>query len=89
VTKEYVEFVLRLWRPKFLAEAPETARANINLDTLRPLRIPMPPFPLQNKFTALVEQQQHMLAVQREAGRQGDHLFQALLQRAFIRTSTS
>jgi hypothetical protein len=44
-TKEYIEFLLRFWRPVFLAQAPETARANINLDTLRPLRIPVPPVP--------------------------------------------
>jgi type I restriction enzyme S subunit len=46
-SKEYVEFLLRFWRPVFLAQAPETARANIHLDTLRPLRIPLPPLPLQ------------------------------------------
>lgn len=40
-TTEYVEFLLRFWRPIFIAQAPETARANINLDTLRPLRIPV------------------------------------------------
>ena len=31
---EYIERVLRFWRPIFVAQAPETARANINLETL-------------------------------------------------------
>jgi type I restriction enzyme S subunit len=82
-TKEYIEFLLRFWRPVFLAQAPETARANINLDTLRPLRIPVPPLPLQQKFAALVERVERLRAVQREAMRQAEHLFASLLHRAF------
>lgn len=85
-TKEYIEFLLRFWRPVFLAQAPETARANINLDTLRPLRIPVPPLPLQQKFAALVERVERLRAVQREALRQAEHLFQTLLHRAFQET---
>ena len=82
-TKEYIEFLLRFWRPVFLAQAPETARANINLDTLRPLRIPVPPLPLQQKFADLVERVERLRAVQREALRQAEHLFTSLLHRAF------
>jgi type I restriction enzyme S subunit len=82
-TKEYIEFLLRFWRPVFLAQAPETARANINLDTLRPLRIPVPPLPLQQKFSALVGRAEGLRAVQHEALRQAEHLFTSLLHRAF------
>ena len=82
-SKEYVEFLLRFWRPVFLAQAPETARANINLDTLRPLRIPVPPLPLQQKFAALVERVERLRSVQRESLRQSEHLFQSLLHQAF------
>jgi len=82
-TKEYIEFLLRFWRPVFLAQAPETARANINLDTLRPLRIPVPPLPLQQKFAALVERVERLRAAHREALRQAEHLFASLLHRAF------
>ncbi len=82
-TKEYIEFLLRFWRPVFLAQAPETARANINLDTLRPLRIPVPPLALQQKFAALVERVERLRAVHREALRQAEHLFASLLDRAF------
>jgi type I restriction enzyme S subunit len=75
--------LLRFWRPVFLAQAPETARANINLDTLRPLRIPVPPLPLQQKFAAVVERVERLRAVQREVLRQAEHLFASLLHRAF------
>jgi type I restriction enzyme S subunit len=82
-TAEYVEMLLRFWRPVFLAQAPETARANINLDTLRPLRIPVPPLQLQQQFATLVAWHERLHAVQREALRQAEHLFQSLLQQAF------
>lgn len=82
-TKEYIEFLLRFWRPVFLSQAPETARANINLETLRPLRVALPPLQLQNYFAALVERHKHLRARQREALRQADHLFESLLQRSF------
>jgi type I restriction enzyme S subunit len=82
-TKEYIEFVLRFWRPTFLAQAPETARANINLDTLRPLRIPLPPLPLQQNFSNLVKRLDHLRSNQCESLRQADHLFQTLLHQAF------
>jgi type I restriction enzyme S subunit len=82
-TKEYIEFLLRFWRPVFLAQAPETARANINLDTLRPLPIPLPPLPLQQKFAAIVERVERVRAVQREALRQAEHLFASLLHQGF------
>jgi restriction endonuclease S subunit len=82
-TKEYIEFLLRFWRPVFLAQAPETARANINLDTLRPLRIPVPPLCLQQKFAAVVKQVECLRMIQREVLRQAEHLFASLLDRAF------
>jgi type I restriction enzyme S subunit len=82
-TTEYVEFLLRFWRPVFLAQAPETARANINLETLRPLRIPIPPIALQKSFSSVVGRVQNLEFIHREALRQAEHLFQTLLHRAF------
>ena len=40
VPAEFIEFLLRFWRPVFVATAPSTARANINLQTLNVVRIP-------------------------------------------------
>lgn len=42
-----------------------------------------PPLPLQQQFAALVAQHERVRAVQREALRQAEHLFQSLLHRAF------
>lgn len=39
----FIEYVLRFWKPVLRANAPEAARANINIETLRPLKIVMPP----------------------------------------------
>jgi type I restriction enzyme S subunit len=82
-TKEYVHSLLQIWRPIFLAQAPETARANINLDTLRPLRVPLPPLSLQKQFSDLALSQRRLHATHTEALRQADHLFQTLLHQAF------
>ncbi|WP_051184505.1 restriction endonuclease subunit S [Desulfatiglans anilini] len=35
----FIEFLLRFWKPVLRARAPEAARANINIETLRPLPI--------------------------------------------------
>ncbi|MEI6149142.1 MAG: restriction endonuclease subunit S [bacterium] len=82
-SSEYIEFLLRFWRPVFLAQAPETARANINLDTLRPLRIPVPPLALQKRFADQVRGHERLKTTQRESLRQAEHLFQSLLHQAF------
>lgn len=39
----FIEYVLRFWKPVLRAKAPEAARANINIETLRPLAMVMPP----------------------------------------------
>lgn len=40
-TGEFIEYLLRFWKQRFRDEAPETARANINLETLRPVPVPV------------------------------------------------
>jgi type I restriction enzyme S subunit len=82
-TPEYIEHLLRFWKPIFRAQAPETARANINLGTLRPLPVILPPLPLQQQFTHIVRKFERLRTQQRKAERQAEHLFQALLHRAF------
>ena len=42
-----------------------------------------PPLPLQQQFAHIVHKFERLRAQQREAERQAEHLFQALLQRAF------
>ncbi len=88
-TPEYIECLLRFWKPIFLAQAPETARANINLDTLRPLKIPLPSSSEQQKFSQIVQRFERLCTQQREGDRQAEHLFQTLLHRAFRGELTS
>jgi len=82
-SSEYIERVLRFWRPIFVAQAPETARANINLETLRPLRIPLPPLPLQREFAAQVSAVERLKVSQRASLAKLDALFASLQHRAF------
>lgn len=51
----FVELCLRRLRPRLLAIAPRSAQANINLTTLKPLRIPVPPPAEQEKIAAIVD----------------------------------
>lgn len=62
-------------------------RARVSMGELAQLPIPLPPLSHQLKFAALVERVESLRAVQREALRQAEHLFQALLREAF-RTET-
>jgi type I restriction enzyme S subunit len=64
-------------------------RARVSMGELARLPIPVPPIQLQQEFAALVERVERLRAVQREALRQADHLFQTLLHRAFSETDSS
>jgi type I restriction enzyme, S subunit len=66
-----------------LKRGQEDAYTFMSTGSLGELQIPLPPFPLQQKFAGMVEQVDHLRAVQREALRQADHLFQTLLYQAF------
>jgi type I restriction enzyme, S subunit len=78
---EYLEYLLRSWKMIFRARAPETARANINLETLRPIPIPLPPIEEQKVFRKIY---QFVHSKKNEVGISlSEDLFNALLQRAF------
>ncbi len=80
---EYIERVLRFWRPIFVAQAPETARANINLETLRPLQVPSPPVQHQCEFARRVAAVEQLRSAHRASLVQMDELFASLQHRAF------
>jgi type I restriction enzyme S subunit len=82
-SSEYIERVLRFWRPVFVTQAPETARANINLETLRPLKIPIPPVNVQREFSTQVAAVERLKASQRASLAKLDALFASLQHRAF------
>jgi type I restriction enzyme S subunit len=55
----------------------------INREELSDIPVLLPPIAEQEKFAALAKRHERMLARQREALNQADHLFQSLLDRAF------
>lgn len=83
VRVEFVRFWLVFLQQILEKTAPEAAQKNINLEILRALRCPVPPFSLQEQFAALVSRHERLRAGQREALRQAEHLFQSLLHQVF------
>jgi type I restriction enzyme, S subunit len=80
---EYLEMVLQYWRPVFIEQAPATARANINLETFRPLQVPLPPLTLQQEFADRIQAIEALKAQHRESLAKMDTLFASLQHRAF------
>ncbi|MBN1812240.1 MAG: restriction endonuclease subunit S [Anaerolineae bacterium] len=58
-------------------------QSNVSPTLLREFPMLMPPIPLQQQFARVVRKAERLRAQQREAQRQAEHLFQALLHRAF------
>jgi type I restriction enzyme, S subunit len=56
---------------------------DLGLKRMPRIKIYLPPLPLQQKFTQIVQKHKRLRAQQREAERQAEHLFQSLLHRAF------
>ena len=55
----------------------------LNMGIIKELVIPVPPMDAQRNFVVAVKQHERLMAQQREALRQAEHLFQTLLHRAF------
>ncbi len=80
---EYVEFVLRCRRPLLLAQAPDAARANFNLEILRDLQIPLAPLGDQERFVRFILEIRELEAAQAAGRKRLDDLFRSLVNRAF------
>jgi type I restriction enzyme S subunit len=59
-------------------------KPGLNLDQIREIRVPVPQVCHQERFVELVERVERLRAMQREALRQAEHLFQTLLHQAFF-----
>ncbi len=77
----FIEYVLRFWKPVLRAKAPEAARANINIETLRPLAIVMPPN--RAKFSEAVIKVEGLKAAYQNSLADLEALYGALSQKAF------
>ncbi|MCY2976982.1 MAG: restriction endonuclease subunit S [Planctomycetota bacterium] len=82
-TSEYIEFLLRLWKPRLKELAPDAARANLNLERLRPLPALIPKLELQKEFSRIAQDLRQLTIDKTENGRLLDNLFSSLQQRAF------
>jgi type I restriction enzyme S subunit len=56
ISNEFVLYCLRFYQEYFEHRAPKSAQMNINLDTLRTLRMPKPPEALQFEFSQFVHE---------------------------------
>lgn len=79
----YIEYVLRFWKQLFRAIAPHTARANINLKIIKPIKIPLPPINLQNKFGEISKYYFTVRDCELNSEQQINNLFNILMDRAF------
>lgn len=77
----FIEFVLRFWKPVLRAKAPEAARANINIQTLRPLQIIFPPE--RHKFSELMRRLEVLGTAYQQSLTDLEALYDALSQQAF------
>jgi type I restriction enzyme S subunit len=60
-----------------------SASPHVNIGDLKKLTVPLPPLPLQQKFSQIAQKYERLRAQQRESARQAEHLFQSLLHSAF------
>jgi type I restriction enzyme S subunit len=82
-TPEFIEFLLRQWKPRLKQMAPDAARANLNLERLRPLPALSPSIEEQEEFSRIARMLRSHLLVQQESEMQLSYLFSSLQQRAF------
>ena len=79
----YLEFLLRFWKPVLKARAPEAARANININTLKPLGIILPSAHLVTNFVSAVKKVEFLKTLYRQSLNELENLYGALSQKAF------
>ena len=79
----FIEFLLRFWKPVLRARAPEAARANINIETLRPLPVIWPLENDREKFAAIAEKVESLKARYQQSLTDLESLYDALSQKAF------
>ena len=83
VTSEYIQFWLGCIQGDLEREAPQVAQKNINLEILSCLDTPLPPLPLQKKFSSIAMKIRSAKTKYGMMGVKADNLFASLSHRAF------
>ncbi len=85
LVSKYLEHFLRSSYSQYMIErsAHQSSQANLFTGQIKELPVLLPPFTLQQKFTAIVQRFERLRTQQHEADRQAEHLFQSILHRAF------
>lgn len=83
IDETFLEFSLRFWKPVLLKNAPEAARANINLDILNKLKITLPPLNLQTQFSTIVEKVEVLKSDYQASLNELENIYGVLSQKAF------
>ncbi len=79
----FIEHILRFWKPVLRAKAPEAARANINIETLRPLPIIRPSHDDIVKFSITSTKLEDIKTLYKQSLAELENLYGALSQKAF------
>jgi type I restriction enzyme S subunit len=82
-TSEFIEFLLRLWKPRLKQLAPDAARANLNLERLRPLPALAPPIEEQREFSRIAVMLRSLVLANQESETELDRLFLSVQHRTF------
>ena len=89
ITTEYIMFALNLFQQRLEANAPQAAQKNINLQILRSLKIPKPPFDIQKKFSHIVKNNYKNILKIKKLSEDLVELFQQIQSEAFCGELTS
>ncbi|WP_081100528.1 restriction endonuclease subunit S [Leptospira noguchii] len=79
----FLEFTLRFWKPILLQNAPEAARANINLEILKRLELIFPPISAQIQFANFLIQADLQKRSYQNSLQEFETFYTALSQKAF------
>ncbi|ABW68529.1 restriction endonuclease subunit S [Desulfosudis oleivorans] len=79
----FIEYILRFWKPILRAKAPEAARANINIETLRPLPVIRPQSDDRIKFSVISTKIEGIKSSYQQSLAELENLYGALSQKAF------
>jgi type I restriction enzyme S subunit len=86
ITSDYLLHVILhpSFQDRVVKHSTGSAARGISSKNLADLPIPLPPLSLQQNFSDLVRRVEHLRSLQQESSRQAEHLFQTLLQNAFV-----